>query len=71
MEIEWGGPSLMDCIERNIRNHEKDLRQQQVGQDIETLIEHFTFKREKNPNIFCDYNIDLNNRMLRCFWVDS
>ncbi|XP_052185219.1 protein FAR-RED IMPAIRED RESPONSE 1-like [Diospyros lotus] len=42
-----------------------------MGHDAETLIEHFTFEREKNPNFFFDYDTDSDNRMLRCFWADS
>ena len=71
MEIELGGPSSMGCTERDIRNHERDLRQQQMGYDAKTLIEHFTFEREKNLNFFFDYDTDLNNRIIHCFWVDS
>ncbi|XP_052203773.1 protein FAR1-RELATED SEQUENCE 5-like [Diospyros lotus] len=67
IEIESGGPSSMGCTKKDIRNHVSLLRHH----DAETLIEHFTFEREKNPNFFFDYDTDSDNRMLRCFWGDS
>ncbi|XP_042009035.1 protein FAR1-RELATED SEQUENCE 5-like [Salvia splendens] len=70
MEIEHGGPESVSCTERDIRNLERDMRDEQKGIDAETLVEFFTSKREKNSSFFFDYETDLDNRFKRCFWAD-
>ncbi|XP_041999830.1 protein FAR1-RELATED SEQUENCE 5-like [Salvia splendens] len=70
LEIEYGGPKSIGCIERDIRNFEKELRDEQKGIDTETLIEFFTSEKEKNKSFFFDFETDSNNRFSRCFWAD-
>lgn len=41
LEIEYGGPENVGCTKRDIRNYEKELREEQKGIDAETLIEFF------------------------------
>ncbi|KAL2492278.1 Protein FAR1-RELATED SEQUENCE [Abeliophyllum distichum] len=41
-----------------------------LGHDAETLIEHFTFEKEKNPNFVFDYETDDENKFVRYFWAD-
>ena len=70
MEIEHGGPESVGCTERDIRNLERDMRDEQKGIDAETLVEFFTSEKEKNSSFFFDYEIDSDNRFKRCFWAD-
>ncbi|KAL2539725.1 Protein FAR1-RELATED SEQUENCE 3 [Abeliophyllum distichum] len=70
LEIEAGGPSSIGCVEKDIRNYQRDVRQEMLGHDAETLIEHFTFEKEKNPNFVFDYETDDENKFVRCFWAD-
>ena len=55
LEIEYGGPESIGCTERDIRNFEKELRDEQKGIDAETLIEFFTSEKEKNKSFFFDF----------------
>ncbi|KAL2539729.1 Protein FAR1-RELATED SEQUENCE 5 [Abeliophyllum distichum] len=70
LEIDAGGPSSIGCVEKDIRNYQRDVRQEMLGHDVETLIEHFTFEKEKNPNFVFDYETDDENKFVRCFWAD-
>ncbi|XP_042381983.1 protein FAR1-RELATED SEQUENCE 5-like isoform X1 [Zingiber officinale] len=70
LEIEYGGPERVGCTEKDIRNFEKNLRDEQKGIDAETLIEFFTSEQEKNSAFFFDYETDSDNRFRRCFWAD-
>ncbi|KAL2506119.1 Protein FAR1-RELATED SEQUENCE 5 [Abeliophyllum distichum] len=70
LEIDAGGPSSLGCVEKDIRNYQRDVRHEMLGHDAETLIEHFTFEKEKNPNFVFDYETDDENKFVRCFWAD-
>ncbi|KAG6436722.1 hypothetical protein SASPL_101624 [Salvia splendens] len=70
MEIEHGGPESVGCTERDIRNVERDMRDEQKGIDAENLVEFFTSEKEKNSSFFFDYETDSDNRFKRCFWED-
>ncbi|KAG6402666.1 hypothetical protein SASPL_134868 [Salvia splendens] len=65
-----GGPESVGCTERDIRNLERDMRDEQKGIDAETLVEFFTSEKEKNSSFFFDYETDSDNRFKRCFWAD-
>ncbi|XP_074566345.1 protein FAR1-RELATED SEQUENCE 3-like [Curcuma longa] len=65
-----GGPELVGCTERDIRNYEQELREAEKGIDAETLIELFASEKEKNPGFFYEYETDSDKRFNRCFWAD-
>lgn len=48
MERDLGGPSSVRCVERDIRNYDRNIRAKQSGHDANDLIEHFTVEKEKN-----------------------
>ncbi|XP_042465845.1 protein FAR1-RELATED SEQUENCE 5-like [Zingiber officinale] len=70
LEIDSGGPEFLGCTERDIRNFERELRDEQKGIDAETLIEFFATEKEKNSAFFYAYEIDSTGRFTRCFWAD-
>ncbi|KAG6424546.1 hypothetical protein SASPL_114964 [Salvia splendens] len=70
LEMESGGPESVGCTERDIRNLERELRNEQKGIDVETLIEFFTSEKEKNSSFFFDYETDSDHIFKRCFWAD-
>ncbi|XP_074560767.1 protein FAR1-RELATED SEQUENCE 5-like [Curcuma longa] len=70
LEIEYGGPELVGCTERDIRNYEQELREKEKGIDAETLIELFACEKEKNCGFFYEYETDSDKRFNRCFWAD-
>ncbi|KAL2539157.1 Protein FAR1-RELATED SEQUENCE [Abeliophyllum distichum] len=49
MEIDFGSPSSVRCVERDLRNHERYMREEQKEHDADTLIENFTLEKEKSP----------------------
>ncbi|XP_073313771.1 protein FAR1-RELATED SEQUENCE 5-like [Primulina huaijiensis] len=69
-EIESGGPEHVGCTKRDIRNHEKTLRDEHKGIDAETLIDFFLSEKDKSSTFFFDYETDSDNRFIRCFWGD-
>ncbi|XP_074560094.1 protein FAR1-RELATED SEQUENCE 5-like [Curcuma longa] len=69
-EIEYGGPELVGCTERDIRNYEQQQRDEEKGIDAETLIELFASEKDKNSGFFYEYKTDSMNRFSRCFWAD-
>ncbi|XP_022883458.1 protein FAR1-RELATED SEQUENCE 5-like [Olea europaea var. sylvestris] len=71
MEIEYGGPQNIGCIERDIRNYERDLKEEIKGIDAESLIETFALGKEKDSGFYFDFDKDGDDRLVRCFWVDS
>ncbi|KAL2461525.1 Protein FAR1-RELATED SEQUENCE 5 [Abeliophyllum distichum] len=71
MEIDAGGAASIGYVERDLRNHERDIREQLKGHDAETLIEFFSFEKEKSPNFYFNYETDSENTFVRCFWADS
>ncbi|KAL2511895.1 Protein FAR1-RELATED SEQUENCE [Abeliophyllum distichum] len=70
MEIDAGGPDSVGYVERDPRNHERNIREDLKGHDAETLIEYFSFEKEKSPNFYLDYDTDSDNKFVRCFWAD-
>ncbi|XP_042415197.1 protein FAR1-RELATED SEQUENCE 5-like [Zingiber officinale] len=70
LEIDSGGPEFLGCTKRDIRNFERELRDEQKGIDAETLIEFFATEKEKNSAFFYAYEIDSTGRFTRCFSVD-
>ncbi|XP_075486498.1 protein FAR1-RELATED SEQUENCE 5-like [Primulina tabacum] len=70
LKIEYGGPEHVGCTEKDIRNCEKIVRDEQKGIDAETLIEFFASEKDKCSAFFFDYETDLDNRFSRCFRAD-
>ncbi|XP_073130821.1 protein FAR1-RELATED SEQUENCE 5-like [Henckelia pumila] len=70
LEIEYGGPEHVGCTKRDIRNFEKELRDEEKGIDAETLTEFFASEKERNSNFFFDFETDSEIRFRRCFWAD-
>ncbi|KAL2531149.1 Protein FAR1-RELATED SEQUENCE [Abeliophyllum distichum] len=71
MEIDAGGPDSVGYVERDLRNHERNIQEELKGHDVETLIEYFSFEKEKSPNFYFDYDTDLDNKLVHYFWADS
>ncbi|XP_073136959.1 protein FAR1-RELATED SEQUENCE 5-like [Henckelia pumila] len=71
LEIEYGGSEHIGCTETDIRNFERDLKNEQKGIDAETLIEFFASEKEKNSDFFFIYETDSEKRLNRCFWADA
>ncbi|KAL2470787.1 Protein FAR1-RELATED SEQUENCE [Abeliophyllum distichum] len=70
LEIDAGVPSSLGCVKKDIRNYQRDVCNEMLGHDAKTLIEHFTFEKEKNPIFVFDYETDDENKFVRCFWAD-
>ncbi|XP_073154088.1 protein FAR1-RELATED SEQUENCE 5-like [Henckelia pumila] len=71
LEIEYGGSEHIGCTETDIRNFERDLKNEQKDIDAETLIEFFASEKEKNSDFFFIYETYSEKRLNRCFWADA
>ena len=49
----------------------RDVRKEVKGHDVDILYEHFKAEQEKDPDFFFEFHTDAENRLLRCFLVDS
>ncbi|CAA0827951.1 Protein FAR1-RELATED SEQUENCE 5 [Striga hermonthica] len=70
-EIDSGGPSMMGCLEKDIRNKEAARKAELSGHDAQTLIHQFEMEKEKNENFYYVYETDEDGVFTRCFWADS
>ncbi|KAL2531252.1 Protein FAR1-RELATED SEQUENCE 5 [Abeliophyllum distichum] len=71
MEIDAGSLDSVGYVERYLMNHERNIQEELKGHDVETLIEYFSFEKEKSPNFYFDYDTDLDNKLVHYFWADS
>ncbi|CAL9022230.1 unnamed protein product [Prunus brigantina] len=71
LETQASGHESVGFIERDLRNFERDEREKIKGHDAEMLYEYFKSEEDKDSDFFFKFEIDNNNRMTRCFWVDS
>ncbi|KAK9288360.1 hypothetical protein L1049_016813 [Liquidambar formosana] len=70
-EIQSGGIENVGCTQRDLLNHERDLRKEMKGHDAENLHEFFKLEKEKNSLFYFEIDCDEEDRMTRCFWADS
>ncbi|CAA0825605.1 Protein FAR1-RELATED SEQUENCE 5 [Striga hermonthica] len=70
-EIDSGGPSMMGCLEKDIRNKEAARKAELSGHDAQTLIHQFEMEKEKNENFYFLYETNEDGVFTRCFWADS
>ncbi|XP_004309932.1 PREDICTED: protein FAR1-RELATED SEQUENCE 5-like [Fragaria vesca subsp. vesca] len=65
-----GGIQNVGCMPRDLRNFERDLREEVRGHDATMLLEYFESEKEKKPSFYFEVDRDEENRMTRCFWAD-
>lgn len=70
LEIDAGGPSSIGFLEKDIRNHRRDLQSELLGHDAESLIQYFESEKEKNENFYSTYETNDSGVFVRCFWSD-
>ncbi|XP_070677871.1 protein FAR1-RELATED SEQUENCE 5-like [Malus domestica] len=71
MENEAGGIANVGCIDKDLRNVERDLQKEIKGHDADMLLEYFHSEKEKNPSFCFEVDKDEENKFSHCFWVDS
>lgn len=71
MEIEYGGPGNIGCIEKDIRNYERDFKEDMKGIDAETFIDFLTSEKEKNPCFYLDLDKDNEDKLVKYFQANS
>ncbi|KAH6811676.1 hypothetical protein C2S51_025438 [Perilla frutescens var. frutescens] len=69
-EIDAGVPSLTGCLEKDIRNHKKDVEIELFGHDAESLVQHFETEKQRNMNFYFAHETDESGIFIRCFWAD-
>ncbi|XP_020253758.1 protein FAR1-RELATED SEQUENCE 5-like [Asparagus officinalis] len=70
-ENSSGGFHRIGCIETDVRNYERDLREERRGHDAQMMLDHFKSEQEKNPLFYYVYEVDEEKRLTHCFWVDG
>ncbi|XP_020271649.1 protein FAR1-RELATED SEQUENCE 5-like [Asparagus officinalis] len=70
-ENSSGGFHRIGCIETDVRNYERDLREERRGHDAQMMLDHFKSEQEKNPSFYYVYEVDEVKRLTHCFWVDG
>ncbi|KAL6203957.1 hypothetical protein ACLB2K_021227 [Fragaria x ananassa] len=70
METMAGGIQNVGCMPRDLRNFERDLREEVRGHDATMLLEYFESEKEKKPSFYFEVDRDEENRMTHCFWAD-
>ncbi|XP_020262869.1 protein FAR1-RELATED SEQUENCE 5-like [Asparagus officinalis] len=70
-ENSSGGFHRIGCIETDVRNYERDLREERRGHDAQMMLDHFKSEQEKNPSFYYVYEVDEEKRLTHCFWVDG
>lgn len=48
--MKVGGIENVGCLEKDIYNNERNLRNGLKGHDVDMLYEHFQLEHEKNPS---------------------
>ena len=71
LELQAGGMKNMGCIERDFYNHQRNMRKELEGHDVDLLYEHFISKQEKNPAFYFAIKKCQEDRLTHCFWVDA
>lgn len=71
LEIQAGGFQNMWCTERDVRNFERDIKNEKEKYDAEMLIQRLKDTNERNPDFKYAYKVDSENRLTHCFWMDK
>ncbi|KAH0987719.1 hypothetical protein GBA52_014896 [Prunus armeniaca] len=71
LEMQVGGIENIGCLEKDIYNNERNLRNGLKGHDVDMLYEHFQLEHEKNPSFTFKIEADEEDRITHCFWVDT
>ncbi|XP_020253880.1 protein FAR1-RELATED SEQUENCE 5-like [Asparagus officinalis] len=66
-----GGFHRVGCIETDVRNYERYLREERRSHDAQMMLDHFKSEQEKNPSFYYVYEVDEEKRLTHCFWVDG
>ncbi|XP_024156293.1 protein FAR1-RELATED SEQUENCE 5-like [Rosa chinensis] len=70
METVAGGIQNVGCIARDLRNFERDSREELKGHDATMLLEYLESEKEKKSSFCFEVDRDEENRLNRCFWAD-
>ncbi|XP_020249228.1 protein FAR1-RELATED SEQUENCE 5-like [Asparagus officinalis] len=68
-ENSSGGFYRIGCIETDVRNYERDLREERRDHDVQMMLDHFKLEQEKNPLFYYVYEVDEEKRLTHYFWV--
>ncbi|XP_020272329.1 protein FAR1-RELATED SEQUENCE 5-like [Asparagus officinalis] len=66
-ENSSGGFHRIGCIETDVRNYERDLREERRGHDAQMLLDHFKAEQKKNSSFYYVYDVDEEKRLTHCF----
>ncbi|XP_038715772.1 protein FAR1-RELATED SEQUENCE 5-like [Tripterygium wilfordii] len=71
LEVQAGGIENIGCIEKDFYNARRDEVKSYAGHDAQMLYEYFQAEKDKNPEFFFTFKMDVESKVTHCFWADS
>ncbi|KAI8538412.1 hypothetical protein RHMOL_Rhmol09G0101000 [Rhododendron molle] len=71
LELQAGGLENVGCLQRDIYNSRRDMREYVNGHDANMLKELFKSEKEKNRGYTYTIEEDDEHRLTHCFWADA
>ncbi|XP_020272151.1 protein FAR1-RELATED SEQUENCE 5-like [Asparagus officinalis] len=69
--VQSGGIENIGCTQRDLYNHERDIRADLKGHDGEMFYEYLKLEQGKNPSFTFQIEADEEQKITRCFWSDA
>ncbi|XP_020244768.1 protein FAR1-RELATED SEQUENCE 5-like [Asparagus officinalis] len=69
--VQSGGIENIGCTQRDLYNHERDIRADLKGHDGEMFYEYLKLEQGKNPAFTFQIEADEEQKITRCFWSDA
>ena len=61
----------MGCTERDIRNFQRDCREETKDYDAQFVLDHFQLQKDVDDGFFYAVEKDDHGRLRHCFWSDA
>ncbi|XP_020254512.1 protein FAR1-RELATED SEQUENCE 5-like [Asparagus officinalis] len=69
--VQSGGIENIGCTQRDLYNHERDIRADLKGHDGQMFYEYLKLEQRKNPAFTFQIEADEEQKITRCFWSDA
>ncbi|XP_020270737.1 protein FAR1-RELATED SEQUENCE 5-like [Asparagus officinalis] len=69
--VQSGGIENIGCTQRDLYNHERDIRADSKGHDGQMFYEYLKLEQGKNPGFTFQIEADEEQKITRCFWSDA
>ncbi|XP_020242049.1 protein FAR1-RELATED SEQUENCE 5-like [Asparagus officinalis] len=69
--VQYGGIENIGCTQKDLYNHERDIRADLKGHDGQIFYEYLKLEQGKNPAFTFQIEADEEQKIIRCFWSDA